>query len=417
MPVAAGLLSLSALLFPFSVAATNVALGVTLAVGLFSGLWWQGALLFWQRDRVLAIIFMLYFGLLLLGLLWSSDLSWGLHVVGRHWLWLLLPVVIATLADERRRRIFLIALSVALTVNLGFCVLQKIALVTVTTDGSSAADATGHIGHIGFGFVYGIWSAWLVWLGLMRTDRWRWLCWGLSCWAIVMVFLAQGRSGYLVVAALLFCVLLRWGIAFGHRRAFAIAAGLLLIAALAVSMGPAGERLHGTIQAFMQPHQTHGFHQKRTSDSAFLATQQRFFMWRASIDIWQQAPLFGVGTGAFPAAVADLHRSFVLEEGIVLSEPFKHPHNQFLLVLARLGIVGLILFAGLLAVWLICGWRTPWLRSETAPLFLLTGVALLLQGLFSSAAEEHFSAILSVVLLGVAMSDDQIRDGGGESCN
>ena len=155
-------LSVGALTFPFSVAVTNLALGVALAIGVLSGQWWQGALFFWRDYKLLMSIFALYFFLMIIGLMWSQDVAWGIHVLGRQWFWLLIPVVIAVLSDDQWRLRFLVALSVGLTLHLLFCVMQMFGVVEVTTGGSAADDATGHIGHIGFGVVYGIWGAWLL---------------------------------------------------------------------------------------------------------------------------------------------------------------------------------------------------------------------------------------------------------------
>ncbi|MBN4076907.1 hypothetical protein JYT48_01365, partial [Mariprofundus ferrooxydans] len=205
MMIAAGFLALAAFVFSFSVAATNVALGLTLALALLSGLWWQGAKQCWKIYKLLTVLICAYLVLLLLALAWSLDLSWGMHVIGRHWFWLLLPVVVVITNEEKWRQLFLIALSLGLALNLVYCTLQMYGYVVVATDGSNATDATGHIGHIGFGFVYGLWAAWLLHVGLMRQGWQRYAAWGLAAWSYVMVFSAQGRSGYLIAAVLMLC--------------------------------------------------------------------------------------------------------------------------------------------------------------------------------------------------------------------
>jgi len=393
-------------LFPFSVAATNIALGVVLALGLVSGFWWKGARLCWKHYTVLTIIFCVYMALLLLGLLWSLDLEWGLHVLGRHWFWLLIPIVVALLKEEKWRKVFLVSLSSGLALNLVYCVLQMYEFVEVTTDGSSADDATGHIGHIGFGLVYSIWAAWLLHLGLIWTERKRWLAWGLAAWSYIMVFSAQGRSGYLIAVALMLCVLIKWLFdSKNWRIVLPIAAGFILIV-LVVVMGPGKERLQGTWLAFTQIEQQEDLNWRDSSDNAILATQSRFQMWQTSIDIWQEHPLLGVGTGGLPQAVVDLNKQYQVSESTITTQTFAHPHNQYLLNLIRWGPLGLLLLLVLLAVWMREGIKSDWRYSFTAPLFTLSGLALTLHALSSSSMEEHFSAILAALLLAVAMSAD-----------
>ena len=53
-----GLLCFSALVFPFSVAATNVGLGIALALGFVSGLWWMGAKQCWHKSATAPFVFL-----------------------------------------------------------------------------------------------------------------------------------------------------------------------------------------------------------------------------------------------------------------------------------------------------------------------------------------------------------------------
>jgi len=143
-------LCIAAVLFPFSVAACNIALGLALGLAFLSGMLWQGARVFAVNYPALGFCFIVYFLFLVGGLLWSIDFHWGLHVLGRQWYWLLLPVLVVVLAEPKKRKYFLLAISVGLTANLGFCVLQMFEYVSVATvAGSSANDPTGHIGILG----------------------------------------------------------------------------------------------------------------------------------------------------------------------------------------------------------------------------------------------------------------------------
>ncbi|MDX8405217.1 MAG: O-antigen ligase family protein [Mariprofundus sp.] len=395
-------LLVSALLFPFAVAASNAALGMALALGIISGIWWRGAKLCWQRYRLLSIVFCAYLALVLLGLLWTPDPAWGLHVLGRQWFWLLIPVVVSVLANAQWRMYFLLSLSAGLALNLVFCVLQMFGYVEVNTDGSSAADATGLIGHIGFGLVYGIWAAWLLHLGLIWRGRRRLLVWGLAGWSYVMIFSAQGRSGYLIAVMLMICVLCKWFYDSRNWRIVLPVTGALFLILLVVAMGPGKERLQGTWLAFTQTQQQPGLDLFDSSDNAILATDERFDMWKTSIAIWQQHPLLGVGTGGLPYSVAELKA-----QGLTSSAIFAHPHNQYLLSLIRWGPSGLLVLLALLFVWAWQGIKVDWQYSLTAPLITFAALALALHGLSSASMEEHFSAILAALLSGAALSDDR----------
>ena len=63
-----------------------------MAVGIVSGAWWTGVRHLWAEYRPLSMAMLVYWGLMLAGLLWSDDRTWGLRVVGHQWFWLAVPV-------------------------------------------------------------------------------------------------------------------------------------------------------------------------------------------------------------------------------------------------------------------------------------------------------------------------------------
>jgi len=401
LPVVNGFLCIAALVFPFSVAATNAGLGMALALGIVSGSWWLGAKRCWNEFRILSTIFSAYFVLFLVGLLWSHNIDWGMHIVGRQWFWLLVPVLAVTLSEEKWRRYFLCSLSIGLSLHLAFCVLQSFGYVQVTTDGSSADNATGHIGHIGFGFVYGVWAAWLLFAGLRAEGKLRWLCWALAIWAYVMIFAAQGRSGYIVAFTLAITVIIKWYAGRSNWKRVVWIVGLaFVLLSVALALGPAKERMLGTWNVITGEQQNEvGFWQNYAEQ----ATNQRILMWKTTLDIYRMHPVLGVGTGGLPGAVAALKA-----EGLSASKfTFVHPHNQYLLALVRWGPAGLALLCLMLFYWMREGWQLDWHESATAPLIFLPALALAIHGLSSTAIEEHFSAIIAVLLLGAALSDSR----------
>lgn len=394
------------LCFPFSVAATNLFLGLLLVTGLLAGLWWQGVGRLWQGHRRLFIVLLAYLALIPLGLLWSIDPAWGGHILARHWFWLLLPVVVAVLGNERNRNAFLAVMSLALVANLVFCVLQANGLVaSPNVAGSTMDNATGHIGHTSFGFIYGIWSAWLLHWGLVRQGKQAWLAWGVAIWAVAMVFMAQGESGYIITIFLLLLVAVKWSIYSSARKVVMLAITLLLIAGTLVMLGPGKERIQGTWQALTQSSQQKD---NAIQGGARASAQARLAWWSMSIDIWRQGSFWGVGTGGFPKAVRVWQAHPALQHGYINAfsqVKIAHPHNQYLITLVRYGLIGLILLLILIAAWIGSGVRGQWRDVLVAPLIALSGVALLIHGLDSTSFEEHFSSIFALIILGTGLSE------------
>jgi len=385
-------------MFSFSVAVTNVALGGALLIGVLTGQWWQGAVQFWRDYRLLLIVFIAYFLLTIIGLIWSLDVAWGVHVLERQWFWLLIPVVMRVLSDDQWRLRFLVALSTGLTLNLFFCVMQMFGVVEVTTIGSNANDATGHIGHIGFGVVYGLWGAWLLHIGWMGSSWQRILMWCLTSWAYLMVFMAQGRAGLLVATLLMMVV------AVYHLRKVSVARLMIgswlffLLVIMSLLIGPNKERWQSAWEGITNNISTGIITESATMGSS---TDQRLYMLTASIDIWMQSPILGVGTGGLPEAAKRWSQEMGHGQGVT----FAHPHNQYLLDLVRWGPLGMGLLILLFVIWLRESRNWDWSVSKTAPMICLSAVALASHGFFAPSMEEHFSAVLATLALGVGLSD------------
>jgi O-antigen ligase len=404
LTVTNGFLCIAALAFPFSVAMTNVALGIVLTIGLVSGICWQGAKLCWQNYRTLTLMFGTYFSLMILGLIWSLDPVWGIHILGRQWFWLLVPIIVILLEEDKWRNCFLISLSTGLTLNLMFCVLQIFGYVTVTVIGSVAQDATGHIGHIGFGVVYGIWASWLLYLGWQRQGKWRWLIWLIATWAYVMVFSAQGRGGHIVALSLMIIVIFERFRGHHPWRPVALISSIIVVVGLVFAMGPAKERWIQEWDSLSQ------IESGSVSSTHLSATGERIQMLKTSIEIWQAYPLLGTGTGGVPQAVEQLG---AFKNGVERIQ-FDHPHNQYIFNLVRWGVSGLLLLLAVFYFWLREGWKYNWNVSTSYPLITLAGAGLMIHGLFAPSMEEHFSAILAVLLLGAALSDNRHHVIAGE---
>jgi len=166
--------------YPFSVAAANIALGSALGISLLNGEFAEGCRWLWKHHRTLTVAWLVYLALLPLGLIWSPDRSWGLHIVARQWYWFIIPLSCVVLTIPKNRNTILFILSVSLSLHLIFCVGQLLEIIHFTKDGSTAMDPTGHIGHIGFGFVYGVWAGWLLHRGLLWQGWKRWGAWTLG---------------------------------------------------------------------------------------------------------------------------------------------------------------------------------------------------------------------------------------------
>ncbi|MFP3989198.1 O-antigen ligase family protein [Streptomyces sp. E11-3] len=140
----------------------------------------------------------------------------------------------------------------------------------------------------------------------------------------------------------------------GLRRAVrlivvAAAVGVVLVGGLGIGTAMLQERLSSITQVTDAPDQS---------------VTDRYTMWAAAIDMWQERPVTGVGLKNFPAH-RDSHASLALSSGSDTAgagagfrrQPLLSPHNMYLLVLSEQGLLGLCAMAGSWAALLVLGLR------------------------------------------------------------
>lgn len=385
---------LAAVVFPYSVAANNVALGLGILFGISSGQFWAGIRSMASSYPKLAGAMCAYLLMFPLGLVWSSDLQWGLHVLSHQWFWLALPIMCSVFSVSGKwRGRFLLALSFGLATNLLYCVAQALELVVLTTPNSGPDDATGHLGHISFGFVYGIWAAWLLYAGWATSGRRRWLMWCFAAWSWAMVFSAQGRGGYVVATVLAVAMMIRLAVeGLGPKRVMLALAGFVLLAGTVLALGPGSAEVRKTVEDA-----------QIMRDGQYGAVDYRWAFWSGVGKGWWDNPFLGAGTGGYPDFAAAMKRRYP-EFNYPEDMHVAHPHNAFLLALVRWGGTGVLVVTFLLWTVFTEGWRSDWSPPGNRIFLALVSLALAVQGLVASSLEEHASAALAVLLLGLGLS-------------
>ena len=242
--------------------------------------------------------------------------------------------------------------------------------------------------HITHGILMSL-AAFLAGLRALRETRMRWR----AAWTAAallagfnVLFMIQGRSGYVVFAALLFyfCVAhWRW-----RGVAFAALAGVAVVAAGYLAQAPLFGRT-ATAASELQQWRAGGGHETSTG--------LRMNYYKTTAAIIRDAPLLGVGTGGFVAAYREKVRGTDLPES-------NNPHNQYLLTTAQLGLVGL---AALLAMFALL-WRQA---GRLAPDAALAARALVLTiavgSLLNSLLIDHTEGLLFAWMAGLLFSPER----------
>lgn len=229
-----------------------------------------------------------------------------------------------------------------------------------------------------------------------------------SIWAVLallaafnVLFMVQGRTGYLVLLALLVYL----GIAWLRWRGVAVAlAAISVLAALAYALPSSSLHQRAAL----------AFHEFSASQSGVVADPGssiglRMEFYRNTLEIVRQHPLLGVGTGGFRQAYAEQVR----DTGRMATH---NPHNEYLMVAAQLGLVGLLLLFVLFAVQWHAAARLPSVREQMLArgMVLSVVVASAVSSTLIDHAEGWFYVWMSGLLFaasGTAPLSQEVRQG------
>jgi O-antigen ligase len=194
--------------------------------------------------------------------------------------------------------------------------------------------------------------------------------------AVDLVFVLVGRSGYLSI--IIMAVVLVATLVDGSRRVKASAGlGVLMcVGLLLFSSENVRERFSEAI------------HEIASVDETATGTSvgQRIVMWRTTVRMIRDHPVFGVGTGGFQEG----YRPYVRDVAGWQSFESADPHNQFLKIQGEQGLVGLLAFLFFIARVLACPGSVPYRQLA---------VAALIGWCATSLANSHFSTFVEGRLL------------------
>ena len=170
------------------------------------------------------------------------------------------------------------------------------------------------------------------------------LCWAQLIVCVTAIFLTGSRTAVISLAVALAIVpfaVPRWP---KHQK---------LISALVLSIGVTSAIIlvpKGTWERLLT------IQTEVTSGTLDLRT----VIWKAGLQVFQEHPFLGVGSGAFGQTMGlQLDRAFVA-------------HNTFLSILVELGVVGALIMSGLLLCMLYCAFHFSGLKKQLWTVLLLT---------------------------------------------
>jgi O-antigen ligase len=326
------LVALLALSLPLSTSAVSVLALLILLLWVISG-GYGGKCREIVSNKVCVAV-LVYLALYLVGLLWTVEMSNGLGMVAKQWKLLLLPVFLTSLRQEHRRRTLYFFLA-GLTLMMATTYLAWLDLYHY--GGVTPAHPTRRLFHVVYNpmLAFGCYLAVheFLWGGGSNWRRAAMLALALAM--SVNMFITEGRAGQLAFFVLLILLV------FQYFRKNLLKG--VVVAGIAVPLLFAGGY---TLSPTFQQRVDAARHEIAIFDSdPDTSIGLRLLFWQNSWQIIRRHPLIGVGTGDFHRAYTWMTMKY--SPGLVATD---NPHNQYLLVLCQLGLMGL---AALLAIFVL----------------------------------------------------------------
>lgn len=383
---------------PISTALDNILIVLVLLLWLLGA----GFRSKWEaiRQNPVALAALALFGAMIAGCFYGQATTGeGVNYLGKYLDLLLIPVLISLFGEEKARSHALTGFMLAMGLTLFLsCLIQT---------GLFPRNALLQ-GEAGNAFVFkwqltqNIFMAFFAYLLAVkarhaRSSHARWLFVLAALLAAGNVlFMMEGRTGYMVLAALLlyFCFgWLRW-----KGLALALAAGMVVAAAGYAGVGSIKQRVGKVVDEVAA---------WRKGGGEPSSSGQRLDYYTNTLAIIRDHPVIGVGTGGFEQAYTEQAR---ISNSVTARS--NNPHNQYLLIAAQLGLVGLALLLYLFVThWRMAAHLPIPLEKDMARGALLT---LAVGSLFNSLLLDHAEGLFYAWATGVLFAGLNIAQRRGK---
>ncbi|MCW5211591.1 O-antigen ligase family protein, partial [Desulfobulbus sp. TB] len=389
--------ALLAFALPLSTSAISLLAILILLLWLIEGRFIKKGLAIFSQPVAVAVL--AFLTLLCLGLLWTEHLTVGFKTLKDQWKLALLPVLLTTVTYHHRS-LYLSAFLLGMTLAMGMTFLAWFDLLHY------ADVSPTHLTPKTFHVTYNPLLAFAIYL-VLHEAIWgrtrfrkrpyiiRVALFGLAGLMTVNMFMTEGRTGQVVFLVLISLLLLQ---IFRKNRLKAAGAILLVLPVICLI----GYFYSPTFQQRVNIAQQEIKNFKTDPDTS---VGMRLLFLQNSLEIIRKHPWLGVGTGDFQSAYAEINST-----RSPTSIATDNPHNQYVLVGAMLGVVGiffllLIFFAMFVQAKII---QDNYQRIRLAlPLFFL--VIMLAESYLTVYQTAFFFVIMAAVLY-KEKSDQRVQE-------
>ena len=332
------LIIILAFLMPLTVFGANLIIVIICVLWLISGNYKS------KFDQIinnkLMIASIVFFCLHVVGLLWTEDLSWGLHIVHKMWYFVGLLPILYTIVRKNDVSKYISAFLLAITITEVCSYLVWFEVIEPFKN-ASVLNPTPFMSHISYNPIIAF-ATYLVLHEIFFNKKMTNFVFSLYCFfAISMsvnMFITGGRAGQVGFFAMLIVLIFQ---VLDKQRIKSLILILLVIPTIFIGAYQTSDLFQTRVNnGFNNGYEVFtSSYDKNSKTSHKLwnnSIGHRIIFTRNSWVLIKKNPLIGIGTGDFPTEYKKVNSIFSPEIPTA-----KNPHNMYVLSLTQLGIVGL----------------------------------------------------------------------------
>ncbi|MDB3892703.1 O-antigen ligase family protein [Candidatus Thioglobus sp.] len=312
--------------FPLTVAGGNFFMGLIVILWLLSGNYNEK---FSQiRGNKLAVASLIFFAVHVLGLLWTSDTIWGLHIVSKMRDFFIFLPILLTITKKENIKYYISAFLLAITITEVLSYLVWFEVIPAFKN-ATADNPTPFMSHISYNPILAF-AIYIVSHDILfnkALDKVKIYIY--SFFAITMtfnMFITGGRAGQIMYFVMLTILIFQY---FDEQKKKALIMALILIPGIFFSAYQTSNIFHERVDLAIK-------NVVNYADNKSSSTGLRITFALNSWEVIKENPIIGVGTGDFP----DEYRKVNMSKTSELPNT-TNPHNMYTLILVQLGLLGL----------------------------------------------------------------------------
>jgi O-antigen ligase len=312
---------------PLTVFGANLVIFIICLVWLFSGKYKLKLDSIFRNKLMIASI--VFFSLHLLGLLWTEDLSWGIHILHKMWYFLLLLPLLFNLAKKEYISIYISSFLLAISITEILSYLVWFELISPFKN-ATVYNPTPFMSHISYNPIlafatYLVLHRVLIMRDLGKLQLYLYVFFAASM--SINMFITGGRAGQVIYFVMLIILFFQF---FNLNKIKAFFLSLIFIPLAFFIAFQNSVIFNDRVNAAYQNIITY-------SDNKNTSVGLRIAFTVNSWEIIKNNPIFGVGTGDFPKEYEKINE--INTPNLPITE---NPHNMYILILVELGLLGVI---------------------------------------------------------------------------